>query len=130
MMTHGCMLWGAALYNNGAVPDKWSRYGESYSMHGVPQRLQTVPAPTAEETARKGVLPYLEPLPRFEITQPGNILHFSSVVVDLSRTSVFRNVWRNPVVRGRDSAIVGWAPGRVPIPCSLVCRRLACWIQH
>ena len=74
MMTHGCMLWGAALYNNGAVPDKWSRYGESYSMHGTPQRLQTVPAPTAEETARKGVLPYLEPLPRFEITQPGNIL--------------------------------------------------------
>lgn len=74
MMTHGCMLWGAALYNNGAVTDKWSRYGESYSMDGVPQRLQTVPAPTAEETARKGVLPYLEPLPRFEITQPGNIL--------------------------------------------------------
>ncbi|MFN5587374.1 MAG: hypothetical protein ACK5DR_18885, partial [Planctomyces sp.] len=74
MMTHGCMLWGAALYNNGAVSDKWSRYGESYSMHGTPQRLQTVPAPTPEETARKGVLPYLEPLPRFEITQPGNIL--------------------------------------------------------
>ncbi len=74
MMTHGCMLWGAALYNNGAVPDKWPQYGESYSMHGVPQRLQTVPTPTPEETARKGVLPYLDPLPRFEITQPGNLL--------------------------------------------------------
>ena len=22
MMTHGCMLWGAALYNNGSVPFK------------------------------------------------------------------------------------------------------------
>src|SRR6266487_3562592 len=32
MMTHGCMLWGAALYNNGAVPKKWARYGESYGM--------------------------------------------------------------------------------------------------
>jgi hypothetical protein len=74
MMTHGCMLWGAALYNNGATPNKWSQYGESYSMNGVPQRLQTVPAPTPEETARKGVLPYLDPLPRFEVTQPGNIL--------------------------------------------------------
>ena len=74
MMTHGCMLWGAALYNNGAVPEKWPTYGESYSMHGVPQRLQTVPTPTPEETARKGVLPYLDPLPRFEVTQPGNIL--------------------------------------------------------
>jgi len=42
MMTHGCMLWGAALYNNGAIPSKRSRYGESYSMNGTPQRLQTV----------------------------------------------------------------------------------------
>ncbi|MEO1995819.1 MAG: hypothetical protein ABGZ17_11155, partial [Planctomycetaceae bacterium] len=66
MMTHGCMLWGAALYNNGAVPNKWSRYGESYSMHGTPQRLQTIPLPTPQETAEKGILPYLEPLPRFQ----------------------------------------------------------------
>ncbi|HEY7155700.1 MAG TPA: hypothetical protein VH575_17185 [Gemmataceae bacterium] len=74
MMTHGCMLWGAALYNNGSVPDKWARYGESYSMNGVPQRLQTVPPPTPEEIRCKGVRPFLDPLPRFEITQPGNIL--------------------------------------------------------
>ncbi len=74
MMTHGCMLWGAALYNNGAVPNKRSRYGESYSMDGTPQRLQTIPPPTPEEMERKGVLPYLDPLPRFQITQPGNIL--------------------------------------------------------
>lgn len=74
MMTHGCMLWGAALYNNGAVPNKWPRYGESYSMYGTPQRLQTVPPPTPEETATKGILPYLDPLPRFQVTQPGNIL--------------------------------------------------------
>ncbi|MEX0586999.1 MAG: hypothetical protein WD176_10165, partial [Pirellulales bacterium] len=46
MMTHGSMLWGAALYNNGAFPNKWSRFGESYSMNGASQRLQTVPPPT------------------------------------------------------------------------------------
>lgn len=74
MMTHGCMLWGAALYNNGAVPHKQARYGESYSMNGVPQRLQTVPPPTDYEMNVKGVLPYLDPLPRFEVSQPGNIL--------------------------------------------------------
>ena len=74
MMTHGCMLWGAALYNNGAVPNKWSRYGESYSMNGAAQRMQTVPAPTQAETDWKGVLPFLEPLPRFQTTHPGNIL--------------------------------------------------------
>ena len=74
MMTHGCMLWGAALYNNGAVPNKWPRFGESYSTLGSPQRLQNVPPPTPQETATKGVLPFLDPLPRYEISQPGNIL--------------------------------------------------------
>ena len=74
MMTHGCMLWGAALYNNGAVPKKRSRYGESYSMNGTPQRMQTVPAPTEWEMKYKGIVPFLDPLPRFETTQPGNIL--------------------------------------------------------
>ena len=73
-MTHGCMLWGSALYNNGAVPNKSARYGESYSMNGVPQRIQSVPPPSPEEMERKAVLSYLDPLPRFEITQPGNIL--------------------------------------------------------
>src|SRR5262249_40379901 len=74
MMTHGCMLWGAALYNNGSIPLKRSPYGESYSMHGVPQRVQTVPPPSEEEICKKGVLPFLDPLPRYENSQPGNIL--------------------------------------------------------
>jgi hypothetical protein len=74
MMTHGCMLWGAALYNNGAVPLKRARYGESYSMNGVPQRMQTWPPPTDDEIRYKGVVPYLDPLPRFEMSQPGNVL--------------------------------------------------------
>jgi hypothetical protein len=74
MMTHGAMLWGAALYNNGAVPFKTPRYGESYAPDGAPQRLQSWPPPSAEEMRTKGVLPFLEPLPRWEITQPGNVL--------------------------------------------------------
>jgi hypothetical protein len=74
MMTHGCMLWGAALYNNGAVPSKRPVFGESYSMHGNPLRLQTVPAPTDDEMQKKGVLATLDPFPRYEISQPGNIL--------------------------------------------------------
>ncbi|MDF1843955.1 MAG: hypothetical protein P1U77_21165 [Rubripirellula sp.] len=74
MMTHGCMLWGAALYNNGGTDEKYSRFGESYSMSGVPQILQTVPQPTPEEIRNKGVLPYLQPLIPYQITQPGNVL--------------------------------------------------------
>ncbi len=74
MMTHGCMLWGAALYNNGSIPTKYPHYGESYSMRGSPQRIQTVPPPNEDEIVNRGVVPYLDPLPRFEISQPGNIL--------------------------------------------------------
>jgi hypothetical protein len=79
MMTHGAMLWGAALYNNGAFPLKAARFGESYSMHGAPQRLQTVPPPTPFEIARKGVVPFLDPLPRYEISQPGNVLRIFEI---------------------------------------------------
>ena len=74
MMTHGAMLWGAALYNNGAFPYKNPHFGESYGADGKPQRLQSWPPPTAEETKSKGILPYLDPLDRWETSQPGNVL--------------------------------------------------------
>jgi hypothetical protein len=74
MMSHGAFLWGAALYNNGAFPFKNSHFGESYAPDGTPQRLISVPPPTPEETRTKGILPFLEPLQRWEISQPGNIL--------------------------------------------------------
>ncbi len=54
MMTHGAMLWEAALYNNGAIPLKNAFFGESYASDGTPQRLQTFPPPTPEETRIKG----------------------------------------------------------------------------
>jgi hypothetical protein len=74
MMTHGAMLWGAALYNNGAYPYKNARFGESYSADGLPQSVSTVPPPAPEETRTKGVLPEVTPLERWEISQPGNVL--------------------------------------------------------
>ncbi|MBV9072713.1 MAG: hypothetical protein JOZ10_03695 [Acidobacteria bacterium] len=74
MMTHGAMLWEAALYNNGGYPMKNARFGESYSRDGQPQRLITWPPPTAEETKKKGILPFLDPLERWEISEPGNVL--------------------------------------------------------
>ena len=74
MMTHGAMLWGAALYNNGAFPFKSPHFGESYGPSGEPQRLMTFPPPSLEETEKKGILPYLEPLERWEVSQPGNVL--------------------------------------------------------
>jgi hypothetical protein len=74
MMTHGGMLWAAALYNNGGYPFKDARFGESYGKDGQIQMVFTNPPPTPEETRLKGILTFLQPLPRWPITQPGNIL--------------------------------------------------------
>lgn len=74
IMATGPMLWEAALYNNGVYPEKIGRFGEAYSENGNPTRVQTLPPPTEEETLKHGVVPYLDPLPRFEIAQPGNVL--------------------------------------------------------
>ncbi len=74
MMTHGAMLWSAALYNNGGFPLKDGRFGESYSENGAPQTLIQNPKPTIENSRSKGLLEFLDPLPRWEISQPGNVL--------------------------------------------------------
>jgi hypothetical protein len=74
MMTHGGMLWGAALYNNGAFPLKDAHFGESYSPAGEPRTLHTWPPPDSELTRFKGILPALDPLPLWETSQPGNLL--------------------------------------------------------
>jgi hypothetical protein len=74
MMRHGAMLWGAALYNNGATPDKNPRYGQAYGADGVPLLLRS-PIPVTEEMTRtQGILAFLEPLPRFALGHPSNIL--------------------------------------------------------
>ena len=38
-MNHGAMLWGAAMYNNGALPYKNYRFGQAYGADGAPLRL-------------------------------------------------------------------------------------------
>jgi hypothetical protein len=74
MMTTGAMLWGAALYNNGGYPYKDAHFGESYSPDGVAQRINAFPPPSQDLTRTKGELPHLDPLQRWEVSQPGNIL--------------------------------------------------------
>ena len=74
MMRHGAMLWGAALYNNGAYPAKDYRFGQAYGLDGVPLRLESPVPVTPEMTMRRGILPFIDPLPRFAASQPGNIL--------------------------------------------------------
>jgi hypothetical protein len=74
MMNHGAMLWGAALYNNGAYPEKNYRFGQAYGADGAPLKLVNYTPVTPEDTQLHGILPSIEPLPRFNLSNPGNIL--------------------------------------------------------
>jgi hypothetical protein len=74
MMNHGAMLWGAALYNNGAYPEKNYRFGQAYGADGAPLKLINYTPVTPEDTQLHGILPFIEPLPRFNLSNPGNIL--------------------------------------------------------
>jgi hypothetical protein len=101
MMTHGCMLWGAALYNNGAYPKKWAGYGESYSMCGTPQRMITVPPPS--KTSISAVYDRTwTPCPASKSHSPATSCASSNAAVVFAPRQEYRNDWRNQAVRGND----------------------------
>src|SRR5207244_9032358 len=61
-------------YNNGAINRKDAIYGESYTSDGKPAKLLPTSRPTTQQVQQRGMLAALWPLPRWEISQPGNIL--------------------------------------------------------
>ncbi len=73
MMNHGAMLWNAAAYNNGSIDIKNPIVGQAYGADGIPLKLLNPFVPTAEQTRAQGILPWLIPLPRFNLSQPGNV---------------------------------------------------------
>lgn len=84
IMSTGAMLWGGAAYNNGIVPFKNYMFGESYNRQGQPAVVFSASSElgpdgkpkwgtvTGAEKAR-GVLPYMYPLPRWNVIPPGDI---------------------------------------------------------
>jgi hypothetical protein len=74
MMNHGAMLWGAALYNNGGFYKKNYIFGQAYGPNGEPLKLLSPVPVTPDDTKYHGILPFIEPLPRFNLSEPGNIL--------------------------------------------------------
>lgn len=70
IMSHTSMVPQTGLYNNGAVPNKIARWGEVYGTDGTAQRVFSDPRPTLEDVYYKGVVPFLDPLPNWRISQP------------------------------------------------------------
>jgi len=69
-MTTSSIFFGAAGYANGIVGQKVSALGESYGRDGGGRQIRPATPPTPEQLAR-GALPFVVPLPRWEIVQPG-----------------------------------------------------------
>jgi hypothetical protein len=78
-MTNSPQVYSTALYNNGSLPTKTAIIGENYSPSGEPQIARTIPPPTAEETRKEGIIPFLLPFPRFEIGQPLSVAFWRPV---------------------------------------------------
>lgn len=72
LMATGAMLWGGASYNNGIVPLKNYVLGEAYTHEGVAGSIHSPVVPDAA-MLKRGVLPALLPLPRWEVIPPGDI---------------------------------------------------------
>jgi hypothetical protein len=68
-MTTSSIFWGAAAYANGILGSKTTFLGESYSAAGRPQQIR--PGALSPEQSARGGLPLLFPLPRWEVTPPG-----------------------------------------------------------
>jgi len=72
LMSTGAMLWGGAAYNNGILPFKHYLTGESYDENGKASQVFNPVEPT-DEMKKHGVLPFLLPLPPWEVIKPSDI---------------------------------------------------------
>lgn len=72
LMTTTAVFWAAAAYNNGIITPKRAMFGEAYNREGKPITIKSVPPPTEEEMEKKGSISQILPLPRWEITPPGD----------------------------------------------------------
>lgn len=76
LMATGAMLWGGASYNNGILPFKNYVIGESYTRDGEAAMLlgPGMPPGTVTKTqGARGALPYLLPLPAWQVIPPADV---------------------------------------------------------
>jgi len=73
LMATGAMLWGGAAYNNGILPFKNYITGEAYTRDGQPAKIVSPVEPTEWMVQKKGILPYMVPMPAWEVIPPGDV---------------------------------------------------------
>jgi hypothetical protein len=71
LMSTAAMFWGGAAYNNGVLPYKRYIVGSSYTRDGTPAQIESV-VPVTDDMRRRGMLPFLAPLPSWETVPPAD----------------------------------------------------------
>jgi hypothetical protein len=72
LMATSAMLWGGASYNNGILPFKRYRLGESYTAQSEPALIQN-PVAVTPHMADMGISELLLPLPAWETVPPADV---------------------------------------------------------
>jgi len=72
MMRHGAMLWGAALYNTAAPNQRCKLWRKLQRRRRATRLIQVPHLGRAAQVERSASV--LDPIPRWEISQPGNVL--------------------------------------------------------
>ena len=73
MMTSTSMFWEGASYNNGILPYKIAKLGESYGKDGQAQSVKSNSNYIKEEQKQRNIIEQLVPLPQWEVTKPGDV---------------------------------------------------------
>ena len=72
LMSTSAMLWGGASYNNGILPFKRYRLGESYTPLSEPASIKN-PVDVNPHMVDMGILDLLLPLPAWEVVPPADV---------------------------------------------------------
>lgn len=72
LMSNAAMFWAAAAYNNGILPYKITILGEGYTREGESAKVVNPVVPDGK-LAKKGVVPWVVPLPAWEVVPPADI---------------------------------------------------------
>ena len=74
MMTHGAMLWGRRSTTTAAPPTRTRASARATRPTARRSGCRRSPRRPRRKRKPRAWLPYLEPLPRWEVSQPGNVL--------------------------------------------------------
>ena len=100
MMTHGCMLWGAALYNNGGVPTKYPVFGEVTAPKAIRSESTPCPSRHRRSCATNSYCHFCNHFPGSRRLSPRIYCGFLKGEAAFAVRAEFPNAWKNQGDRG------------------------------